>query len=171
MYDVRENYFALLQKIYHAQKYYQHYGERSGRIDAFITAVSILTASGAVAGWWIWEHAPSFWAILIAASQVLSLVQFLLPYSKRKIAANYITADLSQLFIDLNHGWRLLELGHLTEDQTLERIAAAETRLNEIEQKYSCSGDFPDNTPLRRKADRDLEAFLKYEYSTEVKPL
>lgn len=101
-----------------AHCYYVHgYLVRSESWNRRIEIYLAVTSSVSIGGWAVWREHSFFWAILIAASQVVNAIKNYLPFSKRVQPLRGLSYAFDELFIDLEDDWFSISEGELTEKE------------------------------------------------------
>jgi hypothetical protein len=92
--------------------------QRSERGIGYCLAIS---ASSSIAGWVIWQKYGAVWAVIIAASQVVSAIRHLLPSRTRSELLQQVLPDLSSLFVEAERDFYDVIHGELTDRDIHER--------------------------------------------------
>ena len=134
---MRDLYLNMLTQSKFELLYYNAYFGHAYRVDNFLKiALTILTADF-VANWAIWQTHTDIWAIGIAVSQVIQLINGLLPYSKRVDTLGPLHRKLESIYSDMENGFIKI----LLEDMDIEKA-------NDLRTKYQKEWDENENTAL-----------------------
>ena len=84
---------------------YNEHLSRYIRINRAVIIILAVFSSGAVASWAIWDEFKTEWAILIALSQVLSVINEFLSYKKRIEEIPQLTHKLTIIYNKMEKNW------------------------------------------------------------------
>ncbi|MEM9023587.1 MAG: hypothetical protein AAGB22_07585 [Bacteroidota bacterium] len=79
---MRDTIWYALLDAQHRALYLQEFNTYVRTIDRVITALAVLTSSGGIGGWLLWQQWPYAWAILVGAAQLAGLLKPVFPHLK-----------------------------------------------------------------------------------------
>lgn len=135
--------------------------------DRFLEGVIIITSSGGVGGWLIWDQVPFAWACLIGAAQAVKLLKPLLPFIKdaNELAHTYYFYE--ELHLEYDKLWESMEAEENTDDEIKQKYFAL--RDNELNQQKKIKHlKVPRLKRFNRKTETDWNEYLRinYQYDT-----
>ena len=101
----QERYWKELYQLKYHINYLDLYLIDSDRKDNAINVFLAFTSTGSIAAWAIWERTGFFWAILIAASQVVTALKNFIPYKVRKKSLTGLIRDLEDIMHLAEKNW------------------------------------------------------------------
>lgn len=117
MLSYQEKYWKELDQIKVHSFYVAEYIESTVRIDRGINIFLALCSNGSIAGWAIWKDYSFVWAIIIAASQIITVLKGFFPYTNRLKALYSMSYELEKLCLDAEKQWFDVSEGKLTEEE------------------------------------------------------
>ena len=96
--------------------------------DRGINIFLAITSSGSIAAWAIWQEFQMIWAIIIAASNVVTIIKPYFPYSKYIKELNERALKMQNLHLDYERLWYKFEKDQITEDAATEHFFDLKTR-------------------------------------------
>ena len=92
-------YLAMLRDLKHSEIYLEIYLEKIRLNERVFKILLAVLSSGAVAAWAIWDSHPIFWSLIVAISQILSIVYDYLPYKQRIKDLEITIPAIQQMYI------------------------------------------------------------------------
>ncbi|OAA91277.1 hypothetical protein [Clostridium ljungdahlii] len=161
--DMQNRFWNRMVQIKFEILYFNEYIEQSGKFDICVNTFTAITSSGSIAGWAIWNNLKFIWAILIAMTQVITVIKSYLPYHKRVEFLSKLCFELSGLFINCEHLWYDVSNGSLTNNEINDKLRDIQIKEDKIKNKYLGSNILPLKNKLETKANIKLkEYFNKY---------
>lgn len=158
---MRDKYWAYYTGTKYELLYFYEYLNDSYKwlraLEAFLAVVS----SSSVAAWAVWNELPLLWALLIAASQVMSAVKQYLPYSKRIQALNELLPRLDTVVNRIDHDWFQVDKGTLGEGQVNDLLFSYKKECTDLANRHLTGVYFPEREDLRRAAQGKTECFFE----------
>ena len=100
------------------------------------------------------------WAIVLATSQILSVMQDYLPFSQEATSLNFFLPELNAVLIEIEHGWNGID--RMSEVETSEKIVQFQRQIANLESKYLGGLTFAQNQNCGRKATEEQIKFFAY---------
>jgi hypothetical protein len=150
--------------------YHYHKLERYSlsRITNAIGIFSYIITAVSVAVWGYSGQYAIFWSVMIFASQLANGMKDQLQISKRLLSLEWYLTDISSVLLDVEKGWRLIQLGELTEEDIMERANVICLRESELKNRYIRPYAIDENPKLIDKADKRTDAELIQKHGKEV---
>jgi hypothetical protein len=98
------------------------------KYDRNINIFLALTSSGSIAAWAIWQDYQLIWAIIIAASNVVTIIKPYFPYSKYIKELSEKALKMQNLHLDYERLWYNFEKDQIDEDNATEQFFDLKTR-------------------------------------------
>lgn len=134
--------------------------EKLDHIERCLSIFSAVSASGAIAGWALWQHIAFVWAAIIAFSQVYSAVKNHLPFGARLKALHGLYPDLESLALEAETGWFAVSRGSFSEDEIIELASSLKQRKINATQKHLKGIVAPEKAKVVALADAQAKAYL-----------
>ena len=138
---MQELYFDLLTQYKFELFYYEAYFRHAYVLDNAIKITLALLTAEFIANWAIWEELAAVWAVLIALSQVIQVINGYLPYARRVETLGPLHKSLESLYVDMEHDYI---------DMLITKVDPQ--ALNELRTKYQKQWDELENTALLKDA-------------------
>lgn len=133
------------------------------RINIFLA----LTSSGSIAAWAIWKEHEMVWPMIIAASQVVTVIKPYFPYYKyvKELNAKSLRAD--NLNIEFERLWDKVQGGKSKGEEAAEAYYALQKELNEV---FSFGDEtmFKVTNGMKRQASERTKSFLQSNYGITI---
>lgn len=126
------------------------------RINIFLAIMS----SASIGGWAIWKEWSFVWGLLIAISQVASVIYKFLPFKSRIKPISTAALELSALMDAAEKAWFDVAGGHLTERQIHEKRFQVRTAKTRIMRANFGGMVLPENKKLMRKAEQQMRTYF-----------
>lgn len=164
-----ESYWRIYTDILVKETYYSLYAQKTAKQVFAINAICLaFTVSGVVG--FLGEVLPAICAsAIVVASQIVSAIQVLLPYSDRLYAARQINSELQELSLHAGITVKRYLFDRMTEDELFDDMVWLTTKLNQAENKFAPADLFPWSMRLHEKAQKDALQFIDVHYVPEVK--
>lgn len=130
------------------------------RIKMFLA----ITSSSSIAAWAIWSDYSIVWAVIIAASQVVTAIKPYLPYSKRLSALHLLKVDLQHLALDIENDWAQVASGAKKNSEIHRITMAYKNKIAISENKHFKDSSLPDNSKLLQLAEEQAGKFFANNY-------
>ena len=91
--------------------YYNEHFSRYVKINRAIIIMLAVLSSGAIASWAIWNKLSFLWAIIVASSQVFTIVNEFLPYKDRIKEIPELVCKLTVIYDEMESQWYFISSG------------------------------------------------------------
>jgi hypothetical protein len=137
------------------------------RWDRNINIFLALTSSGSIAAWAIWKKYEIIWGIIIALSQIVTVIRPYFPYYKYVKELNAKSLKIENLNIEFERLLDKLQRGKLNEDQAADIYYNLQKEGNEY---FNFNDDtvFLVTQKMKLKANISMKYFLKSNYNIEI---
>jgi len=157
--------YAFAEMLYRSY-YLVSYKQRVLKIQKILNCFLIVVSSTSISAWTLWGKYPVLWAILTAASQLISLVMPYFRYSEIVTCINFCIPELDIITSEMEAKWQIID--SLKDQEIVKECAKFEKRYNELDAKYLSPLDFPDKKSCQKSAMRKRDMYLsKYTKATE----
>jgi hypothetical protein len=164
---MRTQIWSLLCDCKFKSYYMGHMVTKYQKYDRNLNIFLAIASSGSIAAWAIWSIYPMLWGIIIAASQVLSVIKPYLPFFKYVKELNLKLVRIESLNIDFEKLWFKIQRSKISEDDSVEEYFILQKQLTEI-LNFSDESLFEFDKNIKIKADRQMKVFLKTKYNIEI---
>ncbi|KGK42723.1 hypothetical protein LH51_04740 [Nitrincola sp. A-D6] len=144
--------------------YLQNYAVQQQQYDQWINIFLAVTSSTSIAAWAVWKDYQFAWALIIAASQVITAVKPLLPYRKRMAALNSLGDEISKLSLSSERDWYFVAEGKWTEEEIHKRWSDLKEKSFAAERKCLSGIALPKNRSALEKAQEEADLYLESTY-------
>jgi hypothetical protein len=137
------------------------------KIDRNINIYLAIASSGSIAAWAIWDQFPMVWGIIIASTQVITVVKPYIPYFKYVKELKGKLLKIENLNIELERLWYYYTNKKISDEEI-------EARYFELKKEITEVLNFQDDTILtvtdeiEEKANNKMRIFLKTNYNLEI---
>ena len=112
----QERYWKELYQLKIHVNYLMIYLEKSEFNDKAVNIFLAITSSSSICGWAIWQKYSFIWAIVIAASQLITAIKMFLPYKTRMKIIGGLVHELEEILHYCEMRWFDVAEGNLTEE-------------------------------------------------------
>ncbi len=165
MYQLR--YWKELYQIKVHLNYLELYLQDSEMKDRSINIFLAITSSGSIAGWAIWQQAAILWAVIIAASQVVTVIKNFLPYKTRMKSLSGIVQEFEDIILFTEKRWFDVSEGNLTEEEIHNLQFEVRTRKTKALKKHLGNNTLPEKSKLLSKAQNSADVYFNNFYPVE----
>lgn len=137
------------------------------KLDRDINVYVALASSGSIAAWAIWKDFPLLWAIIIAASQVFTVVKPYFPYNKYIKELNAKCSKIDNVVIDLEQLWYKLQNQKITIDEASNDYFLIRRQINEI-LIFSDDIIFTIGEDIEKKANARMAVYSKNTFGVSL---
>lgn len=137
------------------------------KIDRNINIYLAVASSGSIAAWAIWDQFPMIWGVVIATTQVITVIKPYIPYFKYVKELKGKSLKLENLNLELERLWYYHNNKKISDEEI-------ETRYFELKKDFTEILNFQDDTILtvtseiEQKANRKMKVFLKTNYNVDI---
>lgn len=135
--------------------------------DRNINVFLAVASSGSIAAWAIWKTSPMIWAIIIAISQVMTVIKPFFPYFKYVKEFNHKCSRMDLLNIEFERLWHKLQNKKINEDEAEEKYFDLRKQMTEL---FTFGDDtvFDVGGNIEQRANERMKTFLKSNYQLEI---
>ncbi|HEC60645.1 MAG TPA: hypothetical protein ENI27_00130 [bacterium] len=144
--------------------YLELYMEDSEFKNNFINIFLAVTSSSSICGWAIWNKYGFIWAVIIAASQFISVAKRFLPYRKRLKTTGSIMRELEELSIFAEMKWFDVAEGKLKEEEINKLQFEIRSKKTKAVKKHLGINTLPTKEKLLDKAKKTAEVYVNNFY-------
>lgn len=134
--------------------------ERLDKIERCLNIFAAISASTAIAGWAIWQHAAFVWGAVIAASQVYNATKSHLPFGLQFKSLNNLYPEVEALTLSAERDWFRVARGEMTENEIIDAASKLKAKKVEYTQKHLKGVVLSEKEKLVSKADEKATAYL-----------
>jgi hypothetical protein len=140
--------------------YINRYHAKVERTDRWISMVSAIASSSAIAGWALWKELSFAWAVVIAISQVLAAIKPFLPYKALLKALSQLGPELEGLALAAEEEWFAVSHGMLTEQEIHKITMSSKTKCQQATHRAFKGMSLPEDAAIEATAERDAAAYM-----------
>lgn len=160
----QERYWKELYELKVHLNYLEFYLQSTERIDKIFDIFIALTSSGSIAAWVIWQKMALLWAVIIAASQVVTVIWNYLPYKTRMKALPELRHDFEELMLFSEKQWFDVSEGKLSEETINKLQFEVRSRKNNALKKHLGNATLPEKIKLLKKAQLSADIYFDNYY-------
>jgi len=158
---MQNNFWNMMTDKRFALYYLEAHFERCTTIDRGISIFLAITSSSAIAGWAIWQPLGFVLALVIAASQVLTVINGYLPYKKRKKEIAELKTKLTPIYYEIEYQWFNVAEGILSQNEINNLQYSLLQKWVTIENEYFIDDILPIKKRLREKAENMKNKYIQ----------
>jgi hypothetical protein len=135
--------------------------------DRNINIFLALASSGSIAAWAIWQVNPIIWGVIIAISQILTVIKPYFPYFKYVKELNDKSTKVDIVNIELEELWYKLQNAKISNDEAGNEYFTIKKKLSDI---LSFTDDTIINVDkkIERKANERMKVYLRNNYQSLI---
>ena len=164
----QERYWKELYQLKYHINYLDLYLIDSDRKDNAINIFLAFTSTGSIAAWAIWEKTGFFWALIIAASQVVTALKNFIPYKVRKKSLAGLIRDLEDILLFAEKKWFKVSEGRLTEEEIHDLRFDIRSKKTDVLNKHLGPNVLPERKDLWGNAQDSTDTYFDHFYPAEV---
>ena len=142
------------------QYYWENYVHQTVVVNRGIKIFLAILSSGSVAAWAIWQQYPIFWAILIAASQVVSVIYDFLPYNTRISDLTSLIVVSSRIALEMEKCYFDYCFEEITETEAKDKYFQLLKEEDEAENKCFLESSLPLRNRYAKEAYDEATAYF-----------
>ncbi len=132
--------------------------------NKFISGSLAVITSGSVTAWFVWKSVPLLWAVIVAVSQVVSIVKGYIPFLEYIAPLKYLLPELEKMLIEMDYKWELINRAEYDDDSAInDLIYSCDCQWSSMQNKYM-PGVSLANARLQAKADQSAIDFFSQRY-------
>ncbi len=151
---MQQSYWKTMVQIKSSIFYLDLYADKSYKLDKAINIVLAITSSSSIAAWAIWKQYDFVWALLIALSQVITVLKPLMPYKQRLEIVKPYSMSLQSLFDRANYHWFFVSNGDMTEAEINDLNNELREKFTAFSFQYLQKENLPENDEFKKIADK-----------------
>jgi hypothetical protein len=133
--------------------------------DRYIKIIIAIASSSSIGAWVVWEKFGMLWALIIAASQVLTVISAYLPYKVRLKALTGFQPAIEELSLYAEERWFDVAEGKLTEENIHKLQFEIKSKKAKLQDRYLKNTPLPDREKYLSKAEEQSGQYFKNYYS------
>ncbi len=138
--------------------------EQFQRFERNINIYLAIASSTSIAAWAIWKDLEMLWAIIIAVSQIMTVIKPYFPYYKYVKELSLKSLRLASLNLEYEKLWDKIQASKITEDEASELYYEYKKESIEI-LKFADDTIFKVSSEIEKKAEAKMNIFLKSNYN------
>jgi len=158
---MQEKYWKYMVQIKAWIFYLDLYTENSYKWDKRINVISAIASSTSIAAWTIWQQFSYIWSVIIALSQVLTVIKEYMPYNKRLNILVPFMENIKFLYNKVEYNWYKVASGELTEEKINELLYTFKDEFTNIENKNLKEETLLENEIFKKIADKKTDFYFK----------
>jgi hypothetical protein len=123
------------------------------KTDRTLRIIIAALSSGSIASWAIWDNLAWLWSIIIATTQMLSIVNDYLPYKKRIKELFELKTKLIPIYDHMEHEWYNVSSGILSEKEINDMLSDIKAEWSKVRMQFFSSDNLPRNEKFLEIAD------------------
>jgi len=160
----QKRYWELLKELKTHVIYLQIYASRSDNWDKTINIFLAITSSSSIAAWAIWQKYQIIWAVLIALSQVITVIIPFLPHKKRLKAISELNDKIQEISLECEKNWFSVSEGLFTEKEIHELTISLKDKSFKAEKRYLKNLVLPKKNTILSQAEEDADLYFTNNY-------
>lgn len=161
---MQEKYWNYLIQVKTNVEYLDVYAEKTYLIDRNIRIICAVASSSAIAAWAIWTNLAFAWSAVIVASQVLSAVKDILPFSQRMKMLKELNEAMKNIFQRMEFDWYKVSDGQFTETEINEILFYYKREVSDAENKFMSENILVEREQYTLIAEEKCEKYFQTIY-------
>ncbi|MGR4864605.1 hypothetical protein [Caulobacter sp. LARHSG274] len=128
--------------------------------DRWLNILSAVASSTSIGAWAVWRDHAIVWAVIIAASQVLTAIRAYLPYKARLRALATLGVDLEALALVAETDWFKVSRGALEAADVHALTMALKTKAPRATSRSFNGASLPERTKLLQSAEAATRHYM-----------
>lgn len=158
---MQEKYWDYMVEVKAWIYYLDIYAEESYKWDRKINIYGAIASSSSIAAWAIWNELSYIWALIIAISQVLTVVKEYIPFSRRLKLLRPFIADMQLVYVKIEYDWYKVAEGQLTNDKINEILFSYKKEVEDIVNKYLQEEILIEKDEYIKEADQKTKKYFE----------
>jgi hypothetical protein len=159
--------WSLLCNCKYKSYYIGHLVTKFQKYDRNINIFLAIASSGSIAAWAVWSIYPWVWGLIIAISQVLSVIKPYIPFFKYVKELNLKLIRIENLNIEIEKLWYKIQRNKISEDDSIEEYFEFQKQLTEI-LSFSDESIFDLDKKIQDKSNKQMKVFLRTKYNIDI---
>jgi hypothetical protein len=144
--------------------YLELYMGQTEVLDKSVNIFLAITSSSSICGWAIWNKYGFVWAVIIAASQLVTAIKQFLPYKTRLKALSGLLSELEELSTQAEMRWFDVAEGHLPDEDINKLQYEIRTKKIKSLNKHLGTNTLPKKAKLFEKAEENSRTYINNFY-------
>jgi hypothetical protein len=158
--NAQAHYWREFVRLKRDSIYIGRYQAADEATDRYLNVFSAIASSASIGGWVVWQDHAIIWAVIIAASQVLTAVKPHLPYRTRLKSLAALCVDLESLSLVAETDWFKVSRGMIDEAEIHALTMALKTKAQRATTKAFGGATLPENSRLLHAADEATRHYM-----------
>lgn len=163
----QDRYWKELYQLRVHVNYLELYMEQSEFFDKSVNIFLAVTSSSSICGWAIWNKYSFIWAVIIAASQLVSAIKQFLPYRTRLKAISGILREFDELLTFSEMKWFDVAEGNLADAEINKLQYEIRSKKTNALQKHLGVNTLPTKSKLFEKAKEIATTYINNFYGVK----
>lgn len=159
--NMKQSFWNMLMNKRYALFYLERHFRRSVKLDRMISIFLAITASSAIGSWVIWKELSLLWAVIVAASQVVTVINAYLPYKKRIKQINDLKNRLTPIYLEIESKWFDVNWGKLDDKEINKLHYDLAKKWEAAEAEFFADDSLPEDEKFMQEADELCEKYVK----------
>jgi hypothetical protein len=156
-----KSYWAMMTNNMYALFYLNEHFERCVKLDRVITIFLAVAASSAIASWAIWQQFGFVWAVIVAGSQVITVINTYLPYKKRIKQINSLKDRLVPIYNEIESKWFDVSSGKLSKSSINKLHYEFTKKWSMAQEEFFNDDTLPSVERFKRKAEELKDKYFE----------
>ncbi len=163
----REKFLSEFVQLKADACYIRDYRDYFGRWVTCLSTLRVVTSTGSIAGWLIWEHLAWLWAALIGAAQLAEALTKTFPFAKKRLALSRWCRKLDELVVAAQGTWDEIEGGKLSATEIRKALKLLRSQKQKAQAKAIPNG-LPRKAELFKRAQEETQQFFRANYNAHI---
>lgn len=165
---MQERYWTQMTQFKYSLCYLAVHFARSVRRNRSIKIGVAIASASSIAAWAVWAECSFVWGFIIAAGQVVSAVNDILPYQKRIKELAELQPRLNAVYIEVERQWFSVANGSLSESEINNLCYKQMQAWDKIDQEYFREDMLPRIEECVILAEKEKNIYFKNRFGVEV---
>lgn len=158
---MQDRYWSFLTQKKYELVYYELYFYRAVKTNRTIKIATTLTSIITLGFWAMFGENSIWYSIIILCTQIISVLNDLLPYQRRVDELSEIRARLKVVYSEIEHNWLKIAAGSTTDNQTNEIRTDLSRKWDSVENLFLQKDALPRVKRLLYKADAEKNKYIQ----------
>ena len=133
---MQQKYWNLLVQTRFKVEYVDVYAEKMYGYDKAINIICAIASSTAIAAWSTWTQLAYIWGLIIAVSQLASVIRDIFPFNNRIKVLRELSGKLKGTFCQMEFDWYKVSQGLLLDEEINELLFRYKKQIKDIEVRH-----------------------------------
>ena len=158
--NAQAHYWNQFVQLKRDASYIGRYHAADEATDRWLNILSAVASSTSIGAWAVWRDHAIIWALIIAASQVLTAIRAYLPYKTRLRALATLGVDLEALALVAEADWFKVSRGALEAADIHALTMALKTKALRATSKSFNGASLPERAKLLQGAEATTQNYM-----------